>query len=94
VAQLAKAHTEGRIKERLMHYAKPKLLIIDELGYLPFEPYATPVLQLISRRYIYGPAHRGAEGGREQQRRREGREHGRPGDPQVARDGLARIAGR
>ena len=42
VAQLAKAHADGRLEERLTHYAKPKLLIIDELGYLPFEPAAAP----------------------------------------------------
>ncbi len=41
VAQLAKAHGEGRLEERLGHYAKPKLLIADELGYLPFEPYSS-----------------------------------------------------
>jgi DNA replication protein DnaC len=29
VAQLAKAHADGRLDERLAHYAKPKLLIID-----------------------------------------------------------------
>jgi DNA replication protein DnaC len=29
VAQLAKAYAEGRIEERLTHFAKPKLLIID-----------------------------------------------------------------
>jgi hypothetical protein len=40
VAQLAKAHAEGRLEDRLMHFAKPKLLIVDELGYLPFEPSA------------------------------------------------------
>ena len=40
VAQLAKAHGDGRLDERLAHYAKPKLLIVDELGYLPFEPNA------------------------------------------------------
>jgi len=38
VAQLAKAHSEGRLEDRLTHFGKPKLLIIDELGYLPFEP--------------------------------------------------------
>jgi DNA replication protein DnaC len=37
VAQLAKAHADGRLDERLSHYAKPRLLIVDELGYLPFE---------------------------------------------------------
>lgn len=37
---LSQAHTQGRLDERLSHYAKPKLLIIDELGYLPLEPQA------------------------------------------------------
>ena len=52
VAQLAKAQADGRLEERLTHYAKPKLLIIDELGYLPFEPDAAHLFfQLVSRRY-------------------------------------------
>jgi DNA replication protein DnaC len=47
VAALAKAHGEGRLEERLGFYAKPKLLIVDELGYLPFEPNAAhPFFQL------------------------------------------------
>jgi DNA replication protein DnaC len=51
VAQLAKAHADGRLEERLTHYAKAKLLIIDELGYLPFEPNAAHLFfQLVSRR--------------------------------------------
>ena len=55
VAQLAKAYAEGRIEERLTHFAKPKLLIIDELGYLPFEPNAAHLFfQLIARRYERG----------------------------------------
>jgi DNA replication protein DnaC len=55
VAQLAKAHGEGRLEERLTHYAKPKLLIVDELGYLPFEPDAAHLFfQLVSRRYERG----------------------------------------
>ena len=32
VAQFAKGHSEGKLEERLAHFAKPKLLIIDELG--------------------------------------------------------------
>ena len=40
VAQLAKAHSEGRLEDRLTHFGKPRLLIVDELGYLPFEPNA------------------------------------------------------
>ena len=55
VAALAKAHVEGRLEERLAFYAKPKLLIIDELGYLPFEPNAAHLFfQLVSRRYERG----------------------------------------
>jgi len=55
VAALAEAHVEGRLDERLLFYSKPKLLIIDELGYLPFEPNAAHLFfQLISRRYERG----------------------------------------
>jgi DNA replication protein DnaC len=55
VAALAKAHVEGRLEERLAFYAKPKLRIIDELGYLPFEPNAAHLFfQLVSRRYERG----------------------------------------
>jgi DNA replication protein DnaC len=55
VAALAKAHTEGRLEERLGFYAKPKLLIVDELGYLPFETNAAHLFfQLVSRRYERG----------------------------------------
>ncbi len=52
---LAKAHAEGRLEEKLGFYAKPKLLIIDELGYLPFEANAAHLFfQLVSRRYERG----------------------------------------
>jgi len=55
VAQLARGHAEGRLEERLAHFAKPKLLIVDELGYLPFEPDAAHLFfQLASRRYERG----------------------------------------
>jgi DNA replication protein DnaC len=55
VAGLAKAHAEGRLEERLGFFAKPKLLIVDELGYLPFEPNAAHLFfQLVSRRYERG----------------------------------------
>jgi DNA replication protein DnaC len=54
-AGLAKAHAEGRLEERLGFFAKPKLLIVDELGYLPFEPNAAHLFfQLVSRRYERG----------------------------------------
>ena len=52
VAGLAKVHADGRLEERLGFFAKPKLLIVDELGYLPFEPNAAHLFfQLVSRRY-------------------------------------------
>ena len=55
VATLVKAHADGRLEERLGFYAKPKLLIVDELGYLPFEPNAAHLFfQLVSRRYERG----------------------------------------
>jgi DNA replication protein DnaC len=55
VMGLLKAHAEARLDERLSFYAKPKLLIIDELGYLPFDPNAAHLFfQLVSRRYERG----------------------------------------
>ena len=55
VAQLMRAESEGRLEERLTHLSKPKLLIIDELGYLPFERRAAHLLfQLVNRRYERG----------------------------------------
>jgi DNA replication protein DnaC len=55
VAALAKGYADGRLEDRLAQLTKPKLLIIDELGYLPFEPHAAHLLfQLVSRRYERG----------------------------------------
>ena len=55
VAALAKAHADGRLEERLAFYAKPKLLIIDEIGYLPLEKDAASLFfQLVARRYERG----------------------------------------
>jgi len=44
VAALDKGNQEGRLNERLAQYGKPKLLIIDELGYLPFDKHAANLL--------------------------------------------------
>jgi DNA replication protein DnaC len=44
LAALAKAETDGQLADRLLFYSKPKLLIIDELGYLPFERRSAPSL--------------------------------------------------
>lgn len=55
LTQLVAAQRDGKLEERLRHFAKPKLLIIDELGYLPFEPEAAHLFfQLVSRRYERG----------------------------------------
>jgi len=43
------------LEERLTRYAKPKLLIVDEFGYLPLEPQAAHFFfALVSRRYERG----------------------------------------
>lgn len=55
VTALTKAHHAGRLEERLVHYATPKLLITDEVGYLPLEAnVARLFFQLVSRRYERG----------------------------------------
>jgi DNA replication protein DnaC len=55
VAQLLRAEAEGHLEERLTHLAKPALLVIDEVGYLPFERQAANLLfQLVNRRYERG----------------------------------------
>jgi DNA replication protein DnaC len=55
VAGLAKAHDQGRLEEKLSGLSKPKLLIVDELGYLPLEPDAAHLFfQLVTRRYERG----------------------------------------
>lgn len=52
---LSKAEADGEFGERLTFYAKPKLLIIDELGYLPFEKRSAHLFfQLVARRYERG----------------------------------------
>jgi DNA replication protein DnaC len=52
LAALAKAETEGQLAEKLLFYTKPKLLVIDELGYLPFERQSAHLFfQLVARRY-------------------------------------------
>lgn len=55
LAALAKAEADGQLAERLTFYGKPKLLIIDELGYLPFERRSAHLFfQLVARRYERG----------------------------------------
>jgi DNA replication protein DnaC len=55
VASLTKAYAENRIEERLKFYCQPKLLIIDEIGYIPIDRHGAHLFfQLISRRYERG----------------------------------------
>ena len=55
LTNLTKAQSEGRLEERLAMYGKPKLLIVDELGYLPLERDSAHLFfQLVSRRYEKG----------------------------------------
>ncbi len=52
ILNLKKAQLENRIETRLKHYSKYKLLIIDEIGYLPIdEDDAKLFFQLIDMRY-------------------------------------------
>lgn len=52
IQQLIKAHCENRLETRLKHFAKYKLLIIDEIGYLPLDKHgANLFFQLIAKRY-------------------------------------------
>jgi DNA replication protein DnaC len=56
IATLSKAHSEGRLDEKLKFYTTPRLLLIDEIGYLPIDRHgANLFFQLISRRYERGP---------------------------------------
>ena len=55
VDDLGRAAREGRLQKRLAIYLRPKVLIIDEMGYLPLDELgATMVFQLISARYERG----------------------------------------
>lgn len=52
LGSLLKAQQQGMLEARLAQYAKPKLLIVDELGYLPLEPQGCPkVLSSLSSRH-------------------------------------------
>jgi len=55
IATLMRAHTEGRLEEKLKLLVQPKLLVIDEIGYLPIDRLgANLFFQLVSRRYEKG----------------------------------------
>jgi DNA replication protein DnaC len=52
VARLAEAHAQGRLQEELVRLGRYPLLVIDEVGYIPFEAEAANLFfQLVSSRY-------------------------------------------
>jgi DNA replication protein DnaC len=52
VARLAEAHHSGRLQAELTRLGRYPLLVIDEVGYIPFEPEAANLFfQLVSSRY-------------------------------------------
>ncbi|MGI5839835.1 MAG: ATP-binding protein [bacterium] len=55
ITTLNKAYAENRLEEKLKAYCVPRLLIIDEIGYVPVDVHGAHLLfQLISRRYERG----------------------------------------
>jgi DNA replication protein DnaC len=52
---LSAAKSTGRLKQEIKKYAKPSLLLVDELGYLPLDKSGADLLfQVISARYEQG----------------------------------------
>ena len=52
VDRLATAHHDGRLQDELRRLGRYPLLVIDEVGYIPFEPEAASLFfQLVSARY-------------------------------------------
>ncbi len=55
VSDLGRAYREGRLDRRMRIYLAPKVLVIDEMGYLPLDDLgATIFFQLVSARYERG----------------------------------------
>lgn len=56
ITPLTRALAENRLEDKLKLYTIPRLLIIDEIGYLPIDRTgANLFFQLISQRYEKGP---------------------------------------
>jgi len=52
VALLADAQRQGRLDDELTRLQRVPLLIVDEVGYIPFDPQAANLMfMLVSRRY-------------------------------------------
>src|SRR5262245_32401603 len=55
VTDLGRAYREGRLDRRMRIYLAPRVLIVDEMGYLPLDDMgATIFFQLVSARYERG----------------------------------------
>jgi DNA replication protein DnaC len=55
INSMAAAQASGGMKQTLNHYIKPRVLCIDELGYLPIDKFGADCLfQIISHRYERG----------------------------------------
>jgi DNA replication protein DnaC len=55
LASLSRAESDGQLADKITFYAKPRLLVVDELGYLPFEKRSAHLFfQLVARRYERG----------------------------------------
>ncbi len=55
VSDLGRAAREGKLEMRMRRYLKPKVLVVDEVGYLPLDMVgATIFFQLVSSRYERG----------------------------------------
>jgi len=55
VASLNKAYAVNRLEEKLKQFCMPRLLILDEIGYVPVDTHGAHLLfQIISRRYEKG----------------------------------------
>ncbi len=55
VNDLGRAYREGRLDRRMKVYLAPKVLIIDEMGYLPLDDLGAKIFfQLVSARYERG----------------------------------------
>ena len=53
---LAAAQSAGALKREMNRYLKPRVLIVDELGYLPIDKQGADLFfQIISQRYERGP---------------------------------------
>jgi DNA replication protein DnaC len=56
VDKLADAHTSGRLQAELLRLSRYPLLVVDEVGYIPFEPDRRTCSSNSSHPDMSGPA--------------------------------------